>query len=38
MIREVLAAYGWDDADTATVPEDGILARLLALNLAQAGA
>ncbi len=31
------AAYGWDDPDPAAVPEDTILARLLALNLERAG-
>ena len=36
--RAVQAAYGWDDPDPAAVPEDVILARLLALNLARAGA
>jgi hypothetical protein len=30
--RAVWAAYGWDDADPAAVPEEEILARLLALN------
>jgi hypothetical protein len=30
--RAVRAAYGWDDPDPATVEEDAILARLLALN------
>ena len=30
-------AYGWDDPDPATVDEDTILARLLALNLERAG-
>ena len=30
--RAVWAAYGWDDPDPAAVPEDDILARLLALN------
>lgn len=31
--RAVWDAYGWDDPDPATVDEDTILARLLALNL-----
>lgn len=31
--RAVWAAYGWDDPEPAAVPEDEILARLLALNL-----
>ncbi len=31
--RAVWNAYGWDDPDPAAVPEDEILARLLALNL-----
>ena len=35
--RAVWAAYGWEDAEPATVEEDVILARLLALNLARAG-
>jgi hypothetical protein len=30
--RAVWAAYGWDDPDPASVEEDAILARLLALN------
>ncbi len=30
--RAVWDAYGWDDADPATVAEDVILGRLLALN------
>jgi hypothetical protein len=30
--RAVWAAYGWEDTDPATVTEDAILARLLALN------
>jgi hypothetical protein len=30
--RAVWAAYGWDDPDPLAVPEDEILARLLALN------
>jgi len=30
--RAVWAAYGWDDPDPATVTEDVLLARLLALN------
>ncbi len=30
------AAYGWVDPDSATVREDTILARLLALNLERA--
>nr|MDP9473895.1 class I SAM-dependent DNA methyltransferase [Chloroflexota bacterium] len=34
--RAVWAAYGWDDLDPATVEEDTILARLLALNLERA--
>jgi hypothetical protein len=34
--RAVWAAYGWDDPDPAAVPEDAILARLLALNLERA--
>jgi hypothetical protein len=36
--RAVWAAYGWEDADPAAVPEDTILARLLALNAERAGA
>lgn len=36
--RAVWAGYGWDDPDPATVPEDTILSRLLALNLERAGA
>jgi hypothetical protein len=36
--RAVWAAYEWDDPDPAEVPEDEILARLLALNLERAGA
>lgn len=36
--RAVWAAYGWDDPDPATVDEDMILSRLLALNLERAGA
>jgi hypothetical protein len=36
--RAVWDAYGWDDPDPATVPEDEILARLLALNEDRAGA
>jgi len=28
----VWVAYGWDDPEPATVDEDTILARLLALN------
>ena len=31
--RAVWAAYGWDDPDPATVDEDTILSRLLALNM-----
>jgi len=31
--RAVWDAYGWDDPDPATVEEDTILSRLLALNL-----
>ena len=34
--RAVWAAYGWDDPDPATVEEDTILSRLLALNLERA--
>ena len=34
--RAVWAAYGWDDADPATVAEDVILGRLLGLNGARA--
>ena len=30
--RAVWAAYGWDDPDPATVPDDTILVRLLARN------
>lgn len=30
--RAVWAAYGWDDSDPASVPEDDLLARLLQLN------
>ncbi len=30
--RAVWAAYGWDDPEPTTVPEDVILSRLLALN------
>ena len=33
----VWASYGWDDLDPAAVPDDTILARLLALNLARGG-
>ena len=36
--RAVWAAYGWDDPDPGAVPEDAILARLLALNLTRSGA
>jgi type II restriction/modification system DNA methylase subunit YeeA len=36
--RAVWSAYEWDDPDPAEVPEDEILARLLALNLERAGA
>ena len=36
--RAVWAAYGWDDPDPAASPQETILARLLALNLARAGA
>jgi len=36
--RAIWAAYGWDDPEPATTPEDTILARLLALNLERAGA
>ena len=36
--RAVWAAYGWDDPDPATVPEEEILERLLALNQERAGA
>jgi hypothetical protein len=36
--RAVWAAYGWDDDDLDAVPEDDILARLLALNLERAPA
>ncbi len=36
--RAVWDAYGWDDPDPASVEEDTILARLLALNLERAGA
>jgi len=35
--RAVWDAYGWDDPDPASVEEDTILARLLALNLERAG-
>ena len=35
--RAVWAAYGWDDLDPAAVPEDEVLARLLALNLERSG-
>jgi type II restriction/modification system DNA methylase subunit YeeA len=35
--RAVWAAYGWDDPDPAAVPEEEILARLLALNRERAG-
>ncbi len=35
--RAVWAAYGWDDPDPATVDDDTILARLLALNLERSG-
>ncbi len=35
--RAVWHAYGWDDPDLASVEEDTILARLLALNLERAG-
>lgn len=34
--RAVWAAYGWDDEDPASLDEDVILARLLALNLERA--
>jgi hypothetical protein len=33
----VWATYGWDDPDPAAAPEDEILGRLLALNLARSG-
>ncbi|MDQ3523843.1 MAG: transposase, partial [Chloroflexota bacterium] len=36
--RAVWAAYGWDDPDPATVDEDTILSRLLALNIQRARA
>jgi hypothetical protein len=36
--RAVWDAYGWDDADPATVAEDAILGRLLALNRERADA
>jgi hypothetical protein len=36
--RAVWAAYGWDDPDPATVEENTILARLLALNRERTGA
>ena len=36
--RAVWATYGWDDPDPATVEEDTVLARLLALNSGRAGA
>jgi hypothetical protein len=32
----VWAAYGWEDPDPASVDEDTVLARLLALNLERA--
>jgi type II restriction/modification system DNA methylase subunit YeeA len=35
--RAVWTAYGWDDTDPEAVPEDTVLARLLALNLERAG-
>ena len=35
--RAVWAAYGWADPDPAAVPEDEVLARLLALNLERTG-
>jgi hypothetical protein len=35
--RAVWDAYGWDDPDPATVAEDAILARLLALNRDRTG-
>jgi type II restriction/modification system DNA methylase subunit YeeA len=36
--RAVWAAYGWDDPDPSVVPDDEMLARLLALNLDRAPA
>ncbi len=36
--RAVWAAYGWEDAEPGAVTEDGILARLLALNTTRATA
>jgi hypothetical protein len=36
--RAIWAAYRWDDPDPATVGDDTILARLLALNGERAGA
>jgi hypothetical protein len=36
--RAVWEASGWEDADPATVAEDAILGRLLALNRARSGA
>jgi hypothetical protein len=36
--RAVWAAYGWDDAEPATLAEDAILARPLALNAERAKA
>ena len=35
--RAVWTAYGWDDPNPATVDEDSILSRLLALNGARSG-
>ncbi|MGH2561331.1 MAG: hypothetical protein ACRDJH_19860 [Thermomicrobiales bacterium] len=34
--RAIWDAYGWDDPDPATAPEEDILSRLLALNLERA--
>jgi hypothetical protein len=36
--RAVWDAYGWEDEEPATVAEDAILGRLLALNRARSGA
>jgi hypothetical protein len=36
--RAIWVAYGRDDTDPAAVPDDDVPARLLALNLARAGA
>jgi hypothetical protein len=36
--RQRVLESGWEDADLGAVSEDDLLARLLALNLARAGA